>query len=133
MVGDGLGVFQQAIVLQVGGDAGRTEGVVAGTGHEAGFQHLALDHPVGVLLVHPPGHAGFSTGRAEEEAVGLPGDAGGGDILVEVCSSVWWQGTSCSLPPFTINRNGRSRSAGFSVHDPPDRATSALTSARALR
>ena len=84
MVGDRLGVLQQALVFEVGGDAGRAEGMVAGVGAETGHQHLALDHPVGVLLIHPPGQAGLAAGRAEQKAVRVVGDAGGGDILVEI-------------------------------------------------
>ena len=84
MVGDRLRVLQQALVFQVGGDPGRAKGMIADPGLDAGGGGAALDHPVGILLPHRLRVAGLAPGGAEQRAVRLAGDAGGGDVLVEV-------------------------------------------------
>jgi hypothetical protein len=43
----------------------------------------ALDHPVGVLLPHRLCLAGLAAGGAEERAFGIPGNAGGGHVVIE--------------------------------------------------
>lgn len=48
MVGDGGGAFERAAVLQVGGDAGRPEGVIADPGGNVGRLGATLHHRVGV-------------------------------------------------------------------------------------
>ena len=47
-----MAMFERALVFQVGGDAGRAEGVIADAGLDAGVSRAALNHAVGVLLPH---------------------------------------------------------------------------------
>ena len=70
VVGDVLRRFELAIVLQVGGDAGRAERVVADLGLDAGGPGAPLNHPVGVLLPHRvPGESAGLAGRRPEEGL----------------------------------------------------------------
>src|ERR1700693_2454058 len=58
--------------------------MVPGARAEARYPNLPLDHPVRVLLPHGSSHARLSAGGTEQEAIGLAGDAGCGDILIEI-------------------------------------------------
>jgi hypothetical protein len=49
VVGECLGVLERALVLEVGGDAGRAEGMIADLGLDA-RRRAPLDHPIHVLL-----------------------------------------------------------------------------------
>ena len=88
MVGDALRGFQGGLVLQVRGDAGRSEGVVPDSRLNAGATHLSVNHPVGVLL--PDGRAGelacLAGLRAEYRLIRISGDAGRG---TRYCSRLW--------------------------------------------
>jgi hypothetical protein len=61
----GLGVFQRAAHLEVGGDAGRAEHVATELDLEAGFGGAPADHAVGVNAVHR-----FVGQRASRQACG---------------------------------------------------------------
>jgi hypothetical protein len=78
MISDVLRHFQLAAVLQVGGDAGGPESMVADTGLDAGCLRAALDHAVSVLLVHGffGKDAGFARGRTKQVSTAIAGDAG---------------------------------------------------------
>jgi len=67
MIGDMLRHFQFAAVLQVGSDAGRAESMIANLRLDAGRLRAALNHAIGVLLVHRffSQKAGFASPRAE--------------------------------------------------------------------
>ena len=52
MIGDMLRHFQFAAVLQVGSDAGRAESMIANLRLDAGGLRPALNHAIGILLVH---------------------------------------------------------------------------------
>ena len=86
MIGDVLCGLERALVLEVRGDIGRTERVIADPGFYAGVRVAPLNHPVSVLL--PQGvarkRAGLAGRRAEQRPVRVAGDAGGGDLFVEV-------------------------------------------------
>jgi len=77
--------FQLAAILQVGGDAGGAESVIADARLDAGRFRAALDHAVGVLLVHRffGQEARFAGRRAEQVTVRVTGDAGRLDVLVQ--------------------------------------------------
>jgi hypothetical protein len=62
------GAFERSPVLQVGGNAGRAEGMIAGARGDAGSFGAPLDHRIGVCLGQ--GRAGELAGRA---AVSLGG------------------------------------------------------------
>ena len=55
-------------------------------GLDAGGLGAPLDHPVGVLLPHGVAgeRAGLAGGRPEQRPVRISGDAGGGDVFIEV-------------------------------------------------
>jgi len=83
MVRHSLSVFELPAVLQVGGDAGRAEGVIADPRLDASRAGTALNHPVGVLLAHRLRFAGLAASGARRRSAQLADDAGGGDVLVE--------------------------------------------------
>src|SRR5229473_2300977 len=64
VVGERPGVLKSALVLEIGGDAGRAEGVIADLGLDA-RRRPALDHPVYVLSPHSLRLAGLAAGGAE--------------------------------------------------------------------
>ena len=69
------GVFQRAAVLQVGGDPGRPEAMVADPGADAGCQGASLHHETGIGLgAGEFGSAGRCHGRWCGKAV--PSDPG---------------------------------------------------------
>ena len=86
MIGDLLGDFKLAAVLQVGGYAGGAKSVVADLRLDAGGGRAALDDAVGVLLPErfPAENAGVSGSRLEEWLIRIAGvEACGGDVSVE--------------------------------------------------
>ena len=68
------------MVLEVGGDAGGPEGMVADAGLDAGGFGPPLNHAVGVLLPQGFGgeQAGAAGGRPEKRPVEVLGNASGG-------------------------------------------------------
>lgn len=68
MRGDRLRVLDRSAVLEVGGDAGRPEGVAASMSVEPGGLRTSVDHSERIVPRHRPlGElARASTGRAEE-------------------------------------------------------------------
>ena len=86
VVGDVLRRFQGAVVLEVGGNAGGPEGVVADEGLDAGGFGAPLNHAVGVLL--PQGLGGelssAAGGGPEKRPVEVLGNASGGEVGVEI-------------------------------------------------
>jgi hypothetical protein len=78
VVGHGCCVFECAAILQVGGDAGGAEGVVANLRRYAGRRGAALDHGIGIGLGQGsarqlPRTAAY---RPEERPLRILGDAG---------------------------------------------------------
>ena len=82
MVRDLLCHFQLAAVLQIGGDTGGAEGMIANPRFDAGRFRAPADDPVGVLLEEGIGCklAGLAAGGAEEIAVDIIGDASRFDV-----------------------------------------------------
>jgi hypothetical protein len=97
VVGDLLGVFDGAAVFQVSGDAGGPEGVVANVFGQADRLGPSFYHPQGVVAIHRPGgQLAVRVEGAEERGfllAGVAGDAGGGEISIDVGSGVvvGWQ------------------------------------------
>ena len=104
MVGDVLRGFERALVLQVGGNAGRPERMVSDPGFDAGAARPPLDHAVGVLL--PQGlageHARLAHRRLEQRRVRISRDAGGGDVFVEVLLQTVVTGNLMLLAAFLV-------------------------------
>jgi hypothetical protein len=73
MVRHRLCVLQRTSIFQIGGDAGRTERVIADPRFEVNRGRAALDHTIGVLLPHSLLLSGFAAG-----------DAGGLNVLCAV-------------------------------------------------
>ena len=73
MVGDLLRHFQLAAVLQIRGNAGRAEGMIANPRFDAGRFRAPADDAMGVLLEEGVGCklAGLAAGGAEEIPVGF--------------------------------------------------------------
>ena len=86
MIGDLLRGPERALVLEVGGDAGGAEGVMADPGLDAGVPGAALNHAIGVLLLY--GVAGKRTSlagrRAKQRPVWVASDTGCRDVFVQV-------------------------------------------------
>jgi len=88
MVGDVLGRFQCALVLEICGDAGLAEGVVADHGLDTGVGRAALNHPVSVLLPHRLWRPRFPAGGAKQRPFRVFGDTGRRDVFIEVLSKL---------------------------------------------
>lgn len=78
VVGDGGGAFERTAVLEVGGDAGGPEGVVADLRGDVGRLGPPLHHRIGVGGGEGgPGQFGRPTpDRPKQRPVAVPGDAG---------------------------------------------------------
>ena len=85
MVSDLLRYFQLAAVLQIRRDPGRAESMIADACLHAGRFRTPADDAVGVLLEEGIGGKlpGLAAGAAEEIAVGVVGDAGRFEIVVQ--------------------------------------------------
>ena len=116
VVGDVLGRLERAAVLQVGGDAGGAEGMVADPGLDAGGLRPPLDHAVGVLL--PQSVAGEPARSArrglEQGRVRVLRDAGRGDIFVQIPLQVVVAGNFMLLAPAPSPGAPARRSRGLS-------------------
>jgi hypothetical protein len=84
MIGDVLRGLKRAFVFEVSRDAGRAEGVIADLGLDAGVGCAALNHAVGILLVHgiTRERASLPDGRAEQGSIVVVGDPGGGNAFI---------------------------------------------------
>jgi hypothetical protein len=60
-------MFECTVVLELGGNAGRAESVIADPGLDAGVGRTPLNHPVSILLPHRIARefAGLAGRRAE--------------------------------------------------------------------
>ena len=85
MIGDLLRDFERAAVLEVRGDAGGAERVVADLRFDAGSGCSPLNDAVGVLLPEwfAAQHARFSGRRLKERLIRIASEARGGDVGVE--------------------------------------------------
>jgi hypothetical protein len=90
--------------------------VVADPRLDAGGRGAPLNHPISVLLPHGVGGqlAGLACRRAEEQPVRIAGNAGGGDVLIEVLI----RDGPCAATDIILYRN----TAGRGVRD-EDRET----------
>jgi len=75
---------QRPVTLEVVGDAGCAQGVIADLGFNAHLARVALDHAIGVLLRHAVRGASRPPRGAEERPVPVPGDAGCPDVFIQV-------------------------------------------------
>ena len=75
-------MFECAAIFEVGGDSGRTEGMIADLGGDVGGRRPALDHAVHVLVPHRLGTAGLAADRAKEGTVIVATYAGSGDVVI---------------------------------------------------
>jgi hypothetical protein len=86
MSGHLLGDFQLAAILQISRDAGGAKGVAADFGLDSGRERPPADHPPHIGLEQ--GIAGQLAGpaalRAEESAFPIVGNAGSGDVLLQI-------------------------------------------------
>jgi hypothetical protein len=86
MRGHCLRVFERAAVAEIGGDPGRAKRVVADRRHDARGCRPPADHAPGVFLPHRlfgQHGGGVSRAGAEQPALAIFGDAGGGDVSVQ--------------------------------------------------
>jgi len=104
MVGDLLRHFQLAAVLQIRGNAGRSEGMIANPRFDAGRFRAPADDAVSVLLEERIACqlAGFAAGGAEEIAVDVIGDAGRFDIIVQTLIETMMTGNIVLLAAFFV-------------------------------
>jgi hypothetical protein len=104
MIGNLMRSLKRAVVFQISRNAGRAEGVITNPGLDAGVGRAALNHAIGILLPHGVAGelAGLAGGGAEERPVRIPGDAGGGDIFVEVLIQIVMAGDLVLLTAFLV-------------------------------
>ena len=90
MSGHLLGNLQLAAIPQISRDAGGTKGVAADFGLDAGRERPPANHPPHIGLEQ--GIAGELTGsapsRAEERLFPVLGDAGRGDVLLQIAVEI---------------------------------------------
>src|SRR5260370_32820554 len=84
MVRERVSVSKTRGIRHIRRNAGRAESVIADPRLEADGARAALDHAVSVLLPHFLLLAGLAAGCAEKRAIGIAGDAGGRDVLVDI-------------------------------------------------
>ena len=86
MVGHGRSFFERTAVLEVSGNAGCAEGVIANLGGNPGGVRAAADHQVGVHGVKRGFRelAGSAPDGAEEGAFGIKAEAAPVDVGVQV-------------------------------------------------
>ena len=120
VVGDVLGGFQGAVVVEVSRDTGGPEGVVADAGLDAGGLGPPLNHAVGVLLPQGLGgeQAGAAGGRPEKRPVEILGDAGGGEVGVEVQLQVVMTGDCMLLAALLVQTDPAPATLHEVVPDP---------------
>ncbi len=104
MVGDLLRNFEFTAVLQIRRDAGRAESMIANPRFDAGRFRAPADDTVGVLLEEGIGCklAGLAAGSTEEIAVGIIGDAGCFDIIVQTLIETMMAGNVVLLTAFFV-------------------------------
>jgi hypothetical protein len=90
--GHGLGVFEGAAFLQIGGDAGRPEGVAADREGDASFQSAFPNHTPGIDAAQPflAEGPGLAESRAEEGAALILAEACGLQISMNNNNLVVW-------------------------------------------
>ena len=77
MISHGRGVFERAAILEVGGDPGRPEAVVADLGLDPGHCGAPTDHRIGVGLGQGgAGQLPRPVDRAKQGLLAVVGDAG---------------------------------------------------------
>jgi hypothetical protein len=103
VVGDLLGVLDGAAVLEVGGNAGGPEGMIANVSGQADCLGTPFDHPPGVDAVHRPGgHAAVPVDGAEEGGFLLSGDACRRDVGIQAILGVVVSGHLVPLAAFLV-------------------------------
>ncbi len=83
MGGHLLGEFELAAVFEVIGDAGGAKTVIAGQAADAGLAQTAADHAVRARLIEGPGLQRPAAPSAEKRPLGVAGDPGRGQVLIE--------------------------------------------------
>ena len=78
-----LGEFELTAVFEVIGDAGGAETVIAGQAADASLTQTAADHAVRARLIEGPALQRPAAPGAKERSLGVAGDAGRGQILIE--------------------------------------------------
>src|SRR5258708_4375489 len=104
MIGDLLGHFEFAGVLQIRRNAGRAESMIANPRFDAGRFRAPADDAVGVLLEEGIGCklASLAAGGTEEIAVDVIGDAGRFDIIVQTLLETMMAGNVVLLTAFFV-------------------------------
>jgi len=106
--GHGLRVLERAAVRQLGRDPGRPKTVVADRRHDACGNRALAHHAPGVGLGHRlrgEGDAEMTAAGAEEKALLVLTDLGGGDAACSASAGLRWQDMACALPPFSRRRS----------------------------
>lgn len=104
MRGHGLGVFEGAASLEIGGDAGRAKHVTAELALEPSFGGAPADHLVGVDTVHRPicKNLGSAQCRAKEGGLAALANTGGIEIFVEELFELVMCRHFVALPAFLV-------------------------------
>ena len=101
----GLCVLKLTAVLEIGDDAGCSEGMIADRRHDAGSGRTLADHEPSGGLVHgllSQHHAVVSWAGAKEPAFAILGDAGGTDVGVQRFSERVMARHLVMLPTFLV-------------------------------
>jgi hypothetical protein len=115
VVSDLLRHLQLTAVLQIGGDAGRAEGLIADARLDAGRFRAPADDAVRILLEEGIGCklAGLAAGAAEEIAVDVIGDAGRFDVIVQTLIETMMTGNVVLLTARPSNSRPRRTSCRY--------------------
>ena len=113
-------ISRAPLLLEVGGDAGGAEGMVADAGLDAGGFGAPLNHAVGVLLPQGLGgeQAGAAGGGPEKRPVEVLGNAGSREVGVEVQLQVVMTGDCMLLAALLVQPDPAAATLHEVVPDP---------------
>src|SRR5208282_3313512 len=99
-----LSVLKRAAVVEIGGDAGGAESVVANRRRNIRVTRAALEHAPGVRLRHRAisQNAGAPDGRAEQRPSAIIGKFGGLDVVLQVVLEMMVAGHAVFLTAFFV-------------------------------
>ncbi len=119
MAGHALRDLDAPAVRQVVRDPGRAERVTAYRGFDAGVRSAAAHHVPDILARHPPRPElfGFPDRDAEQRPLGIAGDAGLGDVGVQVGFQLVMAGHLMHLAVFLVEAEPPALFLGEIIHD----------------
>jgi hypothetical protein len=102
--GHGLGVLERAAIIEISGDAGGAEGVIADCRGNAGVARTALKHAPRVGLGYRARckNAHAPDGGARERPLAVAGEAGCLDVVLKISLEIMLAGHAVFLAAFLV-------------------------------